>query len=121
MRHLTLGTLTTLLLTLGMVPATQAEPTSSNQEQARVDNQRNVRSTEAFDLVASAYRGEFEGQGIPSYYQLQQAYELGEVDAETLVSKAIEAGELSPAAANDEGYINAVRLHLDQLSQEQTD
>ena len=116
MRKLTLGTLTTLLLTLGIAPAAQGETFSGTEEQALAQNRQNVRSTEAFDLVAAAYRGRFESEGVPSYYQLQQAYEVGEVDAKTLVSRAIEAGELSPAAAEDEGYINAVRLHLSGLS-----
>lgn len=116
MRKLALGTLTTLLLTFGIAPVAQGETFSETKEQALAQNQQNVRSTEAFDLVAAAYRGQFKSQGVPSYYQLQQAYEVGEVDAETLVSRAIEAGELSPAAAEDEAYINAVRLHLSGLS-----
>lgn len=116
MRNLTLGTLTTLLLTLGISPGVQAETMSSNKEKVSVEKAQNVRSQEAFDLVASAYRGELESVGIPSYYQLQQAYEAEELDAQTLVNRAIAAGELSPAAAEDEEFINAVRLHLDGLS-----
>lgn len=118
MRHLTLGTLTTLLLTLGMIPTIQTETIASNQAQAEIDNESSVGPTEAFDLVARAYRGAFEAQGIPSYYELEQAYETGELDAEMLVKKAIEAGALSPDTAQDEGYINAVKLHLDRLTQE---
>jgi len=114
MRHLTLGTLTTLMLTLGMAPAAQAEM-HTTEEKARVQNRQNVRSTEAFNLVASAYRGEFESQGIPGYNQLEQAYRSNQVDAETLINRAIAAGELSPAAAEDEGYVNAVSLHLSDL------
>jgi hypothetical protein len=113
MRRLTLGTLTTLLFTLGAAGTAQAETMPSGNEQARV--QRNVRSTEAFDLVASAYRGEFRSQGVPSYGNLEQAYETNQIDAETLVKRAIAAGELSPEAAQDEGYMNAVELHLRDL------
>jgi hypothetical protein len=89
---------------------------SSTEEKAYAQQQtRNVRSQEAFDLVASAYRGELEPAGVPSYYELQQAYEAEELDAQTLVNRAIAAGEISPAAADDEEFINAVRLHLDSL------
>lgn len=116
MRNLTLGTLSTLLLAVGVVPAAQAEPMNSVEEQAYTRNQQNVRSTAAFDLVSAAYRGQLKSEGIPSYYQLQQAYEAGQVDAQTIVNRAIAAGELSPAAADDEGYLNAVRLHLSDLT-----
>jgi hypothetical protein len=116
MRHLTLGTLTTLLLTLGVAPPAEPGSMSATQEQTYAQNQPNVRSTAAFDLVSAAYRGKFEAQGIPGFYQLETAYETGEVDAEKLVNRAIAAGELSPAAADDEGYLNAVRLHLSELN-----
>ncbi|AFZ44714.1 hypothetical protein PCC7418_2571 [Halothece sp. PCC 7418] len=115
MRRLTLGTLTTLLLTLGATGTAQAEAMSSGNEQVRVQGHQNVRSTEAFNLVASAYRGEFRSQGVPSYGNLEQAYATGQIDAETLVNRAIAAGELAPAAAQDEDYLNAVSLHLSDL------
>lgn len=121
MRNLTLGTLSTLLLTLGIAPATQAEPMRTPQEQAYTQQTRNVRSTEAFNLVASAYRGEFISQGIPSYHQLEQAYKTNQLDAEMLVERAIAAGELSPAAAEDEAYLNAVSLHLSDLADRGSD
>ena len=91
MRRLTLGTLTTLMLTLGIAPIAQGET------QMQGYHQHNVRSTEAFNLVTSAYRGEFKSEGIPSYNKLQEAYESHQIDAETLVNSAIAAGELSPA------------------------
>lgn len=69
----------------------------------------------AFDLVAWANRGELRTQGVPSYGQLEQAYKTHQIDAETLVNRAIAAGELSPEAAQDEGYMNAVELHLRDL------
>jgi hypothetical protein len=117
MRHLALGTLSTLLLAVGTLPAAaQGENMNPRAEQAYSQNERNVRDTAAFDLVYTAYRGGLEPEGIPSYYQLEQAYESGQVDAETLVNSAIAAGELSPAAAEDEGYIGAVRLHLSDLT-----
>ncbi|AFZ43975.1 hypothetical protein PCC7418_1806 [Halothece sp. PCC 7418] len=116
MRQLTLGTLSTLLLALGAVPAAQAESMNPAEEQAYTQNQRNVRSTAAFDLVSAAYRGKLESAGIPSYHKLQQAYETGQVDAEDIVNSAIAAGELSPTAAGDEGYMNAVSLHLSDIT-----
>ncbi|AFZ51358.1 hypothetical protein Dacsa_2788 [Dactylococcopsis salina PCC 8305] len=64
MRKLALGTLTTLLLTFGIAPVAQGETFSETKEQALAQNQQNVRSTEAFDLVAAAYRGQFKSQSL---------------------------------------------------------
>jgi len=121
MRNLTLGTLSTLLMTVGVVPAAQAEAINPEEERAYTQDQANVRSTAAFDLVSSAYRGRLESEGIPSYYQLQQAYETSQIDAEDLVNSAIAAGQLSPAAAEDEGYIEMVRVHLSDLTDKNDD
>lgn len=69
-----------------------------------------VRKTEAFNLVSSAYRGQFEDQGIEGYAVMVSNYNSGELTAEDLINAAIEAGELSPSAMEDESYVNAVKL-----------
>jgi hypothetical protein len=74
-----------------------------------------VRRTEAFSLVTSAYRGEYEDYGIPSYAELANEYQSGEITAEDVIKAAIEANQLSPRAMEDEGYVNAVELQLDSL------
>jgi hypothetical protein len=79
-------------------------------------NNYNVRRTEAFNLVSSAYRGKFEEQGISGYGVLITNYQDGKLTAEDLIEAAIKAGELSPQALEDEDYINAVELQLDNLS-----
>ena len=76
-----------------------------------------VRRTEAFNLVSSGYRGDFEEQGINSYAVFTSNYETGELTAEDLIKAGIEAGDLSPSAMEDEDYINAVKLQLDTLTQ----
>ena len=75
-----------------------------------------VRRTEAFNLVSSAYRGDFEDQGINSYAVLVGNYEAGELTAEDLINAAIESGELSPGALEDESYVEAVDSQLNALS-----
>lgn len=76
-----------------------------------------VRRTEAFNLVSSAYRGDFEDQGINSYAVLVTNYEEGELTAEDLVNAAVDAGELSPSALEDASYIEAVDSQLNALTQ----
>lgn len=75
-----------------------------------------VRRTEAFNLVSSAYRGDFEDQGIESYAVLISNYETGQLTAEDLIQAAIDAGELSPNAIEDDYYVQAVQLQLDTLT-----
>ena len=89
------------------------QSSSGNSDMSAYD----VRRTEAFNLVSSAYRGDFEEQGINSYGVLVSDYESGSLTAEGLVEAAIEAGDLSPAAMEDQSYINAVQLQLDTLTE----
>lgn len=74
-----------------------------------------VRRTEAFNLVSSAYRGQFEQQGIDGYAVMLSNYNSGQLTAEDLINAAIEAGELSPMAIEDESYVEAVELQLESL------
>jgi hypothetical protein len=74
-----------------------------------------VRRTEAFNLVSSAYRGQFEEQGIGGYAVMVSNYNNGDLTAEDLIKAAIEAGELSPSAMDDESYVRAVEFQLQSL------
>lgn len=74
-----------------------------------------VRRTEAFNLVSSAYRGQFESQGIPGYAVMISDYNSGQLTAEDIINAAVEAGELSPGAMDDESYVRAVELQLETL------
>lgn len=74
-----------------------------------------VRRTEAFNLVSSAYRGQFEAQGINGYAVMVSEYNSGQLTAEDVINAAIEAGELSPGALEDESYVRAVEIQLETL------
>ena len=97
-------------------PTTRTEETLNDVQSSNSDNSYDVRRTEAFNLVSSAYRGDFEDQGINSYAVLVTNYETGDLSAEDLIEAAIEAGELSPMALEDGAYINAVDAQLDALT-----
>lgn len=96
---------------------TDGVPTSESSSEMSDMNAYDVRRTEAFNLVSSAYRGDLEEQGINSYAVFVEDYDSGEMTAEDLVNAAVEAGELSPSAMEDESYLNAVDLQLDSLAQ----
>ena len=97
-------------------PETRTEETLEEVQSNDSDANYDVRRTEAFNLVSSAYRGDFEDQGINSYAVLIENYETGELTAEDLIQAAIEAGELSPSAMEDDSYVNAVDAQLDALT-----
>jgi hypothetical protein len=120
MKHMVIGGISTMLLLGFGLPLAVAQTTnrtacpSATTMQGRGPNMNmsSVRDTEAFNLVSLAYRGEFEDVGIPSYNQLVMEYTTGDLSAEDVVEAGIEDGYLSPAAMEDEEYINAVELQL---------
>lgn len=98
-------------------PSTRAEETIKEAQSNDSKTSYDVRKTEAFNLVSSAYRGDFEDQGINSYAVLVSNYEAGELTAEDLIAAAIDAGELSSSAMEDESYVQAVDSQLNALTQ----
>ena len=98
-------------------PETRAEEALEEYQSASDSSNYDIRRTEAFNLVSSAYRGDFEDQGINSYAVLITNYETGELTAENLIQAAIEAGELSNSALEDDAYVQAVESQLEALTQ----
>ena len=72
----------------------------------------------AFALVSAAYRGRYEDWNIPGYANLQTEYEAGNLTAQDLVNAGIDAGELSPQAAEDDEYVSFVDNELGALFEE---
>lgn len=97
-------------------PTTRTEETFKEAASSDLNASDDVRRTEAFNLVSSAYRGDFEDQGINSYAVLVGNYESGELTAEDLINAAIDAGELSPSAMEDDSYVQAVDAQLKGLT-----
>ena len=69
-------------------------------------------------LVNAARKGGLKDWNIPSYGQLQSSYDSGRITANDLIGAAIEAGKLSPQAAEDDKYINSVDAELKQLHED---
>lgn len=65
-------------------------------------------------LVGAAYNGRLEG--IPSYAILQTQALTGAVEAEDLVTAAIDAGRLPEATLADRGFLQAVENNLRGLN-----
>ena len=95
---------------------TRTEEMLNEAQSDDISTSYDVRRTEAFNLVSSAYRGDFEEQGVNSYATLVSNYEAGELTAEDLIQAAIDSGELSPNALEDESYVEAVDSQLNALT-----
>ncbi len=88
----------------------------SNMQSGGMMMGSDVRRTEAFNLVSSAYRGDFEKQGIDGYQVLISDYETGKVTADDIIKAGIDSGELSPKAMEDDSYVSAVDSQLMSLT-----
>ena len=102
-------------------PSTRTEETldeaqSGDMQSGSMMMGSDVRRTEAFNLVSSAYRGDFEKQGIDGYQVLISDYETGKITADDIIKAGIDSGELSPKAMEDDSYVDAVNSQLMSLT-----
>ncbi len=67
------------------------------------------------NLVSHGRGGTFREQGIPSHVRFSLGIQSGQVDAQSLVNAAIEAGRLSSEAINNSAYLSSVEFELSQL------
>lgn len=109
MNRLLVASLSTLVLTLA-APAHSQEISAVNQ-----NLYRNPIEVTPFNLVEHGYQGYFKEQGIPSNAAFLTAIRSGKVKAEDLVKSAIARGRLSPLTLNNQSYLDAVRLQIDNI------
>lgn len=103
MKRLLMGGLSVLLLSaMAVCPARARE--------------HDVYRTEPFNLVFLGYQGFFERQGIPSNGAFLEAIRSHRVTAEDLVRGAIAQGKLPQETLEDEGYLNVLKLQLEDFS-----
>lgn len=102
--------LTALTFSLVAAPAIAKEILATNQALVR-----NIIEITPFNLVTNAYQGSYAEQGFSSYGALITALDLGKVNAEDLVKKAIPKGILAPETIDDQRYLNSVDRLLYRL------
>ena len=67
------------------------------------------------NLAFLAYRGYLKDQGIQGGDRLLSDISSGKVTAKDIVQKAVQANRLPQQSLNNTGYINSLKLQLDQL------
>ena len=92
-------------------------PAALASEMAAVSETRtNDHDIQPFNLVQGAYQGQFSEQGISGFNGLVNGYQSSRIEAEDLVEAAIAKGRLSQDTLEDSGYLSAVSLQLQGLS-----
>ena len=64
---------------------------------------RNIVNITPFNLVSSAYQGQFTNFDIPSHLEFLTAVQTNKIDSKILVKSAIESGRLEPKKINERG------------------
>ncbi len=67
------------------------------------------------NLVSHGRGGTFSRQGIPGHVRFSLAIKSGEINAQSLVQAAVEAGRLSSEALNNSTYLSNVQFELSQV------
>ena len=65
-----------------------------------------------FDLVGSAYQGQYRAHSIPGFGSLIDGSRIGGITATDLVKAAIESEDLLPKMINDRDYISRIEVQL---------
>ena len=115
MKKLIFSSLSILLLFAVAAPSIKAQDFEDSDARVEQGEEYAEKRMSPFALVSAAYRGRYEDWDIPSFATLETEYEAGNVTAENLVQAGIEAGELSPQAADDDDYVSFVDSELNAL------
>ena len=111
MKRLLIATLSLLAIaTVGLRPA------QADLVPASIVDSEGTAGFNPFEVAFLAYRGDLSDQGIPGYNTLRMRYRLGRITAEDVVAAAIEAGYVTTAALDDDGYVKAVGNQIDIIA-----
>ena len=73
-------------------------------------------NTTPFELVGSAYQGQYRMQSIPGFGSLIYGVRTGQITAKDLVKAAIDAKQLPPQAIADRDYLSNVDWQLRSIA-----
>ncbi len=67
------------------------------------------------DLADIAYSGGLNDEGIPGYQELAVEYDGGITNARDVLRAAVKAGTLPSRVMQDDGYLESLRLDLEEM------
>ena len=118
MKLLSLTALSIIAILLSVSTSAQARGYKEVRIQPMTNISKNIptrRYITPFDLVGSAYQGQYRDHSIPGFGALIDSARIGRITAKDLVKSAIESKELLPEMINDRHYLSNVELQLRSL------
>jgi hypothetical protein len=118
MKRLSLTGLSIIAIVLSVSTSAQARGHQEVLIQPMIKTSKNIPTREyitPFNLVGSAYQGQYRDRSIPGFGALINDTRIGRITAKDLVKAAIESKELLPEMINDRNYLSTVESQLRSL------
>lgn len=110
---LLIGSFSAAALLFAIAPTVHAA--TIEQATNTVTTSASLQPTSPVDLVGLAQHGYLAQQGIPSSGDLVFAAQAHQITPEEVVQAGVKAGQVSPQALQDQGYLNVVANQLYDL------
>ncbi len=118
MKRLFLTSLSIVAISLSVTMSAQARGRTEAIAQQMTKISKNIPSRKyitPFNLVGSAYQGQYRDHSIPGFGSLIDGARTGRIAAKDLVKAAIESEDLLPEMINDRDYLRRVEVQLRSL------
>ena len=101
-----------ILLTANTSVEASSKTEVSTKPLVLASDRHSTRYLTPFELVHSAYQGQYRDHSIPGFGSLSDGVRSGKITAKDLVKAAIESKRLPPQAIDDRSYLGYVDLQL---------
>lgn len=114
MRHFLSSGLAVIAILLAINTSVEAKgkPAVMTKQVLRVSDRIQTEYKTPFELVGSAYQGQYRMQSIPGFGLLIYSYRIGKITAKDLVKAAIDAKTLPAQAISNRDYLSNVDWQL---------
>lgn len=115
MKRLSMTGLSIIAIVLSVSTSAQARGHKAVLIQPMTKISKNIPTSKyinPFDLVSSAYQGQYRDHSIPGFGALINGARIGRITAKDLVKAAIDSKELLPEMIDDRDYIGRVEAQL---------
>jgi hypothetical protein len=101
-----------ILLTANTSVEASSKTEVSTKPLVLASDRHSTRYLTPFELVHSAYQGQYREHSIPGFGSFIYGIKTGKITAKSLVAAAIECKTLPPQAIDDRSYLGYVDLQL---------
>ena len=118
MKRLFLTSLSIVAISLAVSTSAQARGHKTAIIQPTIKISKNIPTREyitPFNLVHTAYQGQYRDHSIPGFGSFQDGIRIGRITAKDLVKAAIDSKELLAEMIDDRDYLRRVEVQLRSL------